>query len=163
MTVSRFDNRVETSLAGLLTPGEEILEQGKGMEGLKECAVVLTNQRLVFLRLGTTVFSDLRIIEVRLEDVLTVDSAGGTLRVDARSGTFGITPRGHFKKEVGSWPNLVLAAQAAFLRAAATPDSTRSDSSPGLAEQLSQLTTLRDTGALSEEEFTTAKGRLLGL
>ena len=157
--MSGFDRQVEATVNGMLSPGETVLEQGKGLDGLKPGAMVLTNRRVIFLRMGTTRFSSLRVADVRLEDVLTVEAASGHLRVDARSGIFGIAGKGQFRKEIGQWPNLILTAQDALKRA---PASAPSDHVRDLDEQLSQLSALRNSGALNEQEFTTAKGRLLG-
>jgi hypothetical protein len=159
MAVSGFDRQLEATVNGMLSSGETVLERGTGLDGLKPSAMILTNRRLIFLRMGTTRFSNLRVADVRLEDVLTVEAASGHLRVDARSGIFGIAGKGRFRNEIGQWPNLILKAQDALKRA---PASAPSDPVRDLGEQLAQLSALRSSGALNEQEFTAAKGRLLG-
>jgi hypothetical protein len=40
MAVSGFERQVESTLAGVLTPYEKVLQQGNGSDGLKPCVVV---------------------------------------------------------------------------------------------------------------------------
>lgn len=152
----------EARLKSLIVGDEKLLRTGNGQDGRHDVFFALTNRRLIIFRMGATRFSDPTMAEISLDDVRTVDcqrgilGAGPTLSLDSRSGQFSFMLTKQARREGGHWPNWILDAQRGTQRSAAHSESDE------ISSGLARIAALRDSGALTSEEFTAAKAKLLG-
>ena len=152
----------EEWLKSQIVGDEKLLRTGNGQDGRHDVFFALTNRRVIIFRMGAMRFSDPTVAKVSLDDVLTVDcqrgilGAGPTLSIDSRSGQFSFMLTKQARREGGHWPNWILDAQRATQRSVANSESDE------ISSRLARLAALRDSGALTPEEFTVAKAKLLG-
>jgi hypothetical protein len=158
--LSIVQKKSEDRLQRILASGERVRKTGRGTDGLKEAFFALTNRRIIIFRVGATAMSEPKVAEIPLQYVKSVTceppilTAGPILVIESRSGQFRIRLMKEARREASMWPNWILDAQEA-----AKPKVTPSDD---IASKLAQLTALRDSGALTPDEFAAAKARILG-
>lgn len=177
MTVKLGARRELRKLKGFLLPGEQVRYLASGVVDRKQGLVALTDRRLLMLFHGHLRQS---LADIPLDRVTAVrDKAGmvmGTLIVVASNTEMVISqvPKQDMRNlaqalrtrmSAGSLPQL----PAVDLGDEADPALDARDqsmdsvtSTPDRIEQLERLAALRDQGVITDEEFQTAKERLLG-
>ena len=120
--------------------------------------LVATNQRLIFVNKGLMSF---KMEDFDYDKITTIEVKTGMLL-----GGLTIYASGN-KEEIKNVPKELTRPFADFLRAklsAAKTEQVDSATSPSLiADELGKLADLRDKGILSEQEFASAKAKLLGV
>ena len=145
-----------------LIGNERLITQSEGSVGVVKGMVALTSGRLIGV--SRTIGSPKAVI-INLRDIMTVEWVGMAttrlahqLHVSARSGEFSF---GLPRKVGPGWPNKILAAQSAL--ADRPVEVLHHDAVPtqSLTEQLERLFELHEKGVLTDDEWATAKSRLL--
>ena len=139
----------ENELPEMITTG--LYSGGNGL-------LVATNQRLIFINKGLMSF---KMEDFDYDKITTIEVKTGMLL-----GGLTIYASGN-KEEIKNVPKELTRPFADFLRAkltAAKAEQADSVDSPNLiADELAKLADLRDKGILSEQEFASAKAKLLGV
>jgi Short C-terminal domain len=104
----------------------------------------------------------MRPMMVRRRPLLRAAAIGGTYAMGRAAGRRAAQQQSYADADQGQ-PGASQASQAAPAPSAAEPSAQPgSGSSPDVLDQLSQLTSMHDKGALSDEEFAAAKAKVLG-
>ena len=122
---------------------------------------ILTSQRVI-VRKGIVSKSEQTVQLARIQDVNVVRSliAGGSIAISSAGGALSIRKIGPLTREK--------AAEFAEKMSDSLPthgdglSSTSATSSPSVADEIAKLVALRDSGAITEEEFTAHKEGLKG-
>jgi hypothetical protein len=174
-----LDKRGEKLLSGSLAKDEVVLGRLNGIKNTQ--ALVLTEQRALIVKVGYMSGQSFggKVISFEYRNITSVE-----VRASMVTGVFEIAAGGVSGAERSYWqgrtdnawhaPNALPIAkrqmdafqQAAGVireraRAAVQPTSTVPPAPPNIPEQIKQLAGLRDTGILSEEEFSNKKAELL--
>lgn len=146
-------------LPSLLADGEEVLAFCSGITEGNTWLIVLTGQRVLFLDKG--ILYGLRQMSIDLDKINAVGGETGlvlgTIRV--RDGATEYVIENVLKRSVVPFTQAVQAAMRAHKRALAarSPHTTGED----VIMRLERLAALRSSGALSQDEFTQQKARIL--
>lgn len=122
--------------------------------------MVLTNQRLMIVK-GIVFKSERSVNLGRIQDVNLERSflTGGYVTVSSAGGPLGIERFGPFTQAKAR--DFADAISEAIPRGGDGVSSNGSHNGASAAEELQRLSTLRDSGVLTEQEFTEQKARLL--
>lgn len=149
-------------LADYLRPSESVKELAGGRFGKGNGLVVLTNERVIFVFHGLIQRS---LEEFRLERLDSIAVSGGVMWASVMltvAGNKAVIEQVD-KTDAKRFVEATRAAMAGLHAPNATPHSADPQrSSLSLADELTKLAHLRDSGVLTEDEFARQKAKLLG-
>jgi hypothetical protein len=169
--VAKIQRTVAEAMDTLLAqaPGEQLVGRATGTAPRLHGEIALTERRLIVVGgritggVTTAVVPVADIREAIYDDARTGPSHH-LLTVITRQGNvefrFGSTARSN--PEGTRWRGLIMDARRAAVTPSSTPQAAAApNGASDLSEQLARLATLHQSGALSDEEFASAKSRLL--
>jgi hypothetical protein len=135
----------------------------------------LTERRLIIVKAGKTIFSQVTWAEVHLEHVVSVHLPKRRVRsatsvidsiqsynevvIESRSGDYSVSfaVPGIDKDEAARWPNMILGMQTRLIDRSAIPATAAPAPNGGLVGDIERLADLHQRGLLTEEEFTAGR------
>ena len=159
-----FTSKEIRYLHQILVPGETLHGITSGFYEARTWVIVITNMRLVFLDKG--MFYGLKQVDMPLSQVDSISHKTGLffgeIEVATASGskTIGKITKRDVVKVASIIAGLIHGGSSL---PEAKPSAPSFPSGDDLASQLERLATLRDKGALTEEEFQLSKARVLEL
>jgi len=159
---------IKRELRGLeekLDEGETVLDLGRVERNGHGCLLVVTPRRLLFLREGMIRNT---VEEVPIRAITSVGAerklANGRLLVTVANNAevWPMTSATHCERVSQTIRQVIRQWQADGPAPIAQPSSSAPAQPVDIVEQIRRLSELRDAGALTDEEFASAKRRLLG-
>lgn len=152
-------------LPKILEDNEAVIAVTSGLMNNATWLLVLTPRRLLFLNCG--MFFGLRLFQIPLDRVQSIDSSFtlvfGSISVWDGASSFRIAMvlRSSIIPFVRATEEAIQAFKRSFIPTAA-PAHHPAGNTPDIATQIAKLAQLKESGYLTEEEFTAQKKKLLG-
>jgi hypothetical protein len=153
-----FTSKEIRYLPRVLAPGETIHGVTSGFYEARTWIIVVTDARLIFLDKG--MFYGLKQVDLPLSQISSISHKTGFF-----FGEISVTTSGGIRKieNVSKRDALKVASVISSLVHGEKPRAAQDSPGKGdsLASQMERLSVLRDKGALTDEEFTASKAKLL--
>lgn len=149
-------------LPDLLTDDEDVLAVVAAIMDGAKWLIISTQQRVLMIDEGTFVRS--RQKEVQLKNITSIEADIGTFNaeIEIMANASSLKIKKATPSDAKKFVTAVKAAMTKIQSGDPTPSNQAPENKDDLVSQLSRLSELKAAGAITDEEFTDAKSRILG-